>query len=66
MVLGLILLKHLYNKSYHKLIKAIHEKVQTVGKKILQQVTDKLEGKKIEDRIVSYYKPYSTKLESQL
>jgi len=39
-------------------IKAIHEKVQTVGKKILQQVTDKLEGKKIEDRIVSYYEPH--------
>ena len=40
------------------IIKTIYEKVKTVGEKILQQVTDKLEGKKIEDRIVSYYEPH--------
>jgi IS5 family transposase len=39
-------------------INAIYEKVETVGKKILQQVEEKLEGKKIEDKIVSYYEPH--------
>jgi hypothetical protein len=40
------------------IINTIYEKVKTVGKKILQQVTDKLEEKKIEDKIVSYYEPH--------
>jgi len=49
---------HRTGETVDIIINAIYEKVQTVGKKILQQVTDKLEGKKIEDRIVSYYEPH--------
>jgi IS5 family transposase len=40
------------------IINSIYEKVKTVGKKIVNQVEDKLEKRKIEDRIVSYYEPH--------
>lgn len=40
------------------IITAIYEKVKTVGKKILKQVEDKLNGKQVAHKIVSYYEPH--------
>lgn len=40
------------------ILTAIYEKVETVGKKIIKQVEDKLADKKVEDKILSYYEPH--------
>ena len=39
-------------------IEAVYEKVKTTGKKIIKQISDKMEGKEVTDKIVSYYEPH--------
>jgi len=45
-------------KAKDILIEAVYEKVKKVGKKIVKQISEKMEGKKVSDKIVSYYEPH--------
>jgi len=40
------------------ILEKIHRKVREIGGKILEQIESKLAGKKVSDKIVSYYEPH--------
>ena len=50
------------SKKTQKKLHEIYDKVATVGVKILEQVTKKMEGEKVEDKIVSYFEEHARAL----